>query len=53
MKLQVNNKPVSQLDKQTYKDRKELIKDFGDIDVYAIIKYVRRLEKRIEALENK
>lgn len=53
MKLPVNNKPASTADKEKDREKKQLKKQFGDYDLKSIMKYVRKLEKRVEALEKK
>lgn len=53
MKIKVNNKPLPSAEKIKHKEQKELKKQFGEYDLKSVMKYIRKLEKRIEALEQK
>ena len=53
MKLKVNNKPATPEEKQQHSNKKLLKKQFGDLDIQTVFKYIQKLEKRIEVLEKR
>jgi len=53
MKIMVNNKPLSPEIKVRDKENRRLEKRFGKVNLRSVLKYIEKLEKRIEILENK